>query len=143
MPFQTFLGEGFPTKIDYSQKGAFILTSLLEDLVMHIPANPASRRFTARSPASFFSKGRSLHARKLHSSARDTFPGHSSVRDSALATRSHQTFTKFRYADSEEDKESSMKGFFVHVHDGLVRYLVANAMIPSWWFGAQTILPIS
>ena len=29
----TFLGEGFPTKIDYRKKGTLILTSLLEDLV--------------------------------------------------------------------------------------------------------------
>ena len=33
MPFLPFLGEGSPTKIDYRQKGALILTSLLEDLV--------------------------------------------------------------------------------------------------------------
>ena len=28
-----FLGEGFPTTIDYRRKGTLILTSLLEDLV--------------------------------------------------------------------------------------------------------------
>ena len=33
MPFYPFLGEGSPTKIDYSKKGTLILTSLLEDLV--------------------------------------------------------------------------------------------------------------
>ena len=32
--FTLFLGEGSPTKIDYRRKGAPILTSLLEDLVM-------------------------------------------------------------------------------------------------------------
>ena len=33
MPFLTpFLGEGSPTKIDYTKKGTLILTCLLEDL---------------------------------------------------------------------------------------------------------------
>ena len=31
--FSSVLGEGSPTKIDYSKKGTRILTSLLEDLV--------------------------------------------------------------------------------------------------------------
>ena len=33
LPFYPFLGEGFPTKIDYRKKGTLILTSLLEDRV--------------------------------------------------------------------------------------------------------------
>ena len=33
VPFYPFLGEGYPTKIDYGKKGTLILTSLLEDLV--------------------------------------------------------------------------------------------------------------
>ena len=32
VPFYPFLGEGYPTKIDYIKKGTLILTSLLEDL---------------------------------------------------------------------------------------------------------------
>ena len=32
MPFYPLLGEGSPTKIDYSKKGTLILASLLEDL---------------------------------------------------------------------------------------------------------------
>ena len=32
MPFNPFWGEGYPTKIDYREKGTLILTSLLEDL---------------------------------------------------------------------------------------------------------------
>ena len=34
VPFCPFLGEGSPTEIDYRKKGALILTSLLEDLVL-------------------------------------------------------------------------------------------------------------
>ena len=35
MPFyQSFFGEGSPTKINYRKKGSLILTSLLEDLVV-------------------------------------------------------------------------------------------------------------
>ena len=33
MPFDPFLGEGSPTKIDYRKKATLILTLLLEDLV--------------------------------------------------------------------------------------------------------------
>ena len=32
----SFLGEGFPTKVDYRKQGALILTSLLEDLAVHL-----------------------------------------------------------------------------------------------------------
>ena len=32
VPFYPFLGEGFPTTIDYRKKGTLILASLLEDL---------------------------------------------------------------------------------------------------------------
>ena len=32
--YKIFLGEGFPTRIDYRKKGTLILTSLLEDLVV-------------------------------------------------------------------------------------------------------------
>ena len=31
-----FLGEGSPTKIDYRKRGTLILTSLLEDLCVHV-----------------------------------------------------------------------------------------------------------
>ena len=32
VPFYLFLGEGFPTKIDYRKRGTLIEASLLEDL---------------------------------------------------------------------------------------------------------------
>ena len=36
VPFYPFCGEGSPTKIDYRKKGALILTSLPEDLVLFV-----------------------------------------------------------------------------------------------------------
>ena len=33
MPFDPFLGEGSPSKVDNEKKGTLILSSLLEDLV--------------------------------------------------------------------------------------------------------------
>ena len=35
-PFCPFLGQGSPTKIDYTKKGTLILASLLEDLVFYL-----------------------------------------------------------------------------------------------------------
>ena len=44
MPFYLFFGEGSTTKIDYRRKGTLILSSLLEDLGVHLPRTCYARR---------------------------------------------------------------------------------------------------